>query len=146
MTINGCENSYFTLREGCKLRVFENRILRRLFGAKRDESGEWRRLNNEKRQYRSPNIVRMIKSRILRRASRVSRMEEGRSVFKNVRGKLTGKILLGRPRRRWGDNIRMCLKEVSKIRGTRLTGLIMGIIGEPLWMRHCTSVFHKPRI
>ena len=72
-----------TLREECRLRVLENRILRRIFGPKRDENGEWRRLHNEElyNLYRSPNIVRVIKCRILRYAGHVARMEEGRSAF-----------------------------------------------------------------
>ena len=73
-----------TLREECRLRVFENMILKRIFGPKRDENGEWRRLHNEELHslYRSPNIVRVIKSRLLRRAGYVDRMEEGKSAFK----------------------------------------------------------------
>ena len=62
--------------------------------------------------YRSPRIVRVIKSRRLRCAGHVARMEEGRNVFKILKGKPTGKRLLGRPRRRWEDNIRMILKEI----------------------------------
>jgi hypothetical protein len=63
--------------EECKLRVFKNRILRRIFGPKRDENEEWRRLHNEELQilYRSPNIVRVIRSRRLRWAGHVARME-----------------------------------------------------------------------
>ena len=85
--------------------VIENRILRRIFGFKRDENGEWRRLHNEELNslYRSPSIVRVIKSSRLRWA--LTRMEEGRSVFKILTGKPTGKILLGRPRRRWGTTL-----------------------------------------
>ena len=95
--------------------IFENGILRRISGPKRDENGEWRRLHNDKLHslYRSPNIVRVIKSRRLRWAGHVARMEEGRSAFKILTGKPTGKRLLGRPKRRWEDNIRMDLEEIS---------------------------------
>jgi hypothetical protein len=95
------------------LRVFENRILRRIFGPKRDENGEWRSLHNEKLHslYRSPNLVRVIKSRKLRWAGHVARIEEGMSAFKILTAKRTGKRLFGRPRRKWEDNIRMDLEE-----------------------------------
>jgi hypothetical protein len=65
VALYGCETWSITLREECRLRVFENRILRRIFGSKRDANWEWRRLQNEKLHnlYRSPNIFRMIKSR-----------------------------------------------------------------------------------
>ena len=78
----GCETWSLTLREECSLRVFENRI----FGRKRDENWEWRRLHNEELHslYRSPNIVRVIKSRRLRWAGHVARMEAGRNAFKSV--------------------------------------------------------------
>jgi hypothetical protein len=62
--------------------------------------------------YRSPNIVRVIKSKRLRWASHVARMKEGRSAFKILTGKPTGKRPLGRPRRRWEDNIIMDLNEI----------------------------------
>ena len=96
-------------------RVYENRILRRIFGPKRHEIGQWRRLHNEQLHslYRSPNIVRVIKSRRLRWAGYVVRMEEGRSAFKILTGKPPGKRPLGRPRRRWEDNIRMDLEEIG---------------------------------
>ena len=76
-------SSSLTLREESRLQVFENRILRRILGSKRDENGEWRRLHNEELHslYRSPNIVRVIKSRRLRWAGHITRMEEGRSAF-----------------------------------------------------------------
>ena len=67
--------------------------------------------------YRSPNIVRVIKSRRLRWAGHVARMEEGRSSFKILTGKPSGKRALGRPRRRWEDNIRMNLEEIGIIAG-----------------------------
>ena len=98
-----------------RLRVFENRILRRIFEHKKDENGEWRRLHNEQLHslYRLPNIVRVIKSRRLRWAGQLARMEEVRSAFKILTGKRTGKRPLGRPRRRWEDNIRMDLEEIG---------------------------------
>ena len=70
---------YITLREESRLRIFENRILRRIFGPKRDENEEWRRLHNEELHslYRSCNIVRVIKSRRLRWAGHAVRIEEG---------------------------------------------------------------------
>jgi hypothetical protein len=87
--------------------VFENRVLRRIFGSKRDEvTGEWRKLHNEKLRilYSSPNITRQIKSRIMRWAGHVARMGEERNVYRVLVGKPEGKIPLGRPRRRWDQN------------------------------------------
>ena len=97
------------------LSVFENRILRRTLGLKRYANGERRRLRNEELHslYRSPNIFRVIKSRILRWAGHVARMEEGRSAFKNLKGKPTGKRPLGKPTGRWKNNIRIDLKEIG---------------------------------
>ena len=101
------------LREEHRLRVFESRIPRRVFGIKRDTYGEWRRLHKELHSlYRSSNIVRVIKSRRLRWAGHVARMEEVRSGFKMLTGAPTGKRPLGRPRRRWEGNIIMNLKEI----------------------------------
>ena len=109
VVLYGCETWSLTLREESRLRIFENRILSRIFGPKRDENAEWRRVHNEELciLYRSPNIVRVNKSRRLRWAGYVARMEEGRSAFKILTGKPTGKRSLGRPRRRREDNIRM---------------------------------------
>ena len=100
----------------------------------RVEKGEVRRLHNEDLYslYRSPNIARVIKSRRLNWAGHVARMEEGRSAFKILTSKPTGKRPLGRPRRRWEDNIRMDLKKWVSIRGIRLIPLRTGVIGEPL--------------
>ena len=88
-----CETWSLTLREESRLREFENRILRRIIGPKRDENGEWRRLHNEELHslYRSPNIVRVIKSRRLRWSGHVLRMEEARSALKILTSKPTGK-------------------------------------------------------
>ena len=112
----GCESWSLTLREERRLRVFENGVLRRIFGPKRDEvTGEWRTLHNEelKGLYSSPNIVRVIKSRRMRWAGHAARMGEGRGVYRVLVGKSEGKRPLGRPRRRWEDNIRMDLQEVG---------------------------------
>ena len=115
VVLYSCETCSLTLREESRLRVFENRILRRIFGPKRDENVEWRRLHNEELHslYRSPNIVRVIKSRRLRWTGHVARIEERRSAFKMLTGKSTGKRPLGRPRRRWENNIRMNLEEIG---------------------------------
>jgi hypothetical protein len=77
--------------------------------------GEWRKLHNEELNglYFLPNIVRVIKSRKLRWAGHVARMEKGRAVYRVLVGKPQGKRLLGRPRRRWEDNVRMDLQEVG---------------------------------
>ena len=113
----GYENWSLTLREEHRLRVFENRVLRRIFGAKKDGvRGEWRKLHNEELNdlYCSPNIVRVIKSRRLRWAGHVERMEEGRGVHKVLVGKPEGKRPLEITRRRWEDNIKMGLQEVVR--------------------------------
>ena len=102
ISANGCETWSLTLREECRLGKFENSILKQTFGPKRDENGEWRRPHNKELHslYRSPNIIRVIKSRRLRWAGHVATMEESRSAFKVLTGKPTGKGALGRPRRR----------------------------------------------
>ena len=97
--------------------MFENRVMRRIFGPRRDRvTGKWRKLHNEELSdlYSSPNTVRVIKSRRLRWAGHVARMEEGRVVHKVLVGKPEGKRQLGRPRRRWEDNIRTDLEEVGR--------------------------------
>jgi len=104
------------LREERKLRVFENMVLRRIFGPRRDEvTGEWRRLHNEELNdlYSSPNIVWVIKSRRMRWAGHVALKCGEWGVYRVLVGKPEGKRLLGRPRSRWVDNIRMDLQEVG---------------------------------
>ena len=95
--------------------MFENGVLRRVFGSKRDEvKGEWRKLHNEEIRdlFTLHNNVRLVKSR-MRWAGHVARMGEGRGVHRVLVGKPEGKRPLGRPRRRWEDNIKMDLREVG---------------------------------
>jgi hypothetical protein len=103
------------LGEEHRLRVFENRVLRRIFGPKREEDGSWRKLHHNKLHslYSSPNIVRVIKSRRMRLAGHVARMGEGRGVYRVLVGKPESKRPLGRPRGRWKDNIKMELREIG---------------------------------
>jgi hypothetical protein len=116
VVLYGCENWSLTLWKEKRLRVFEIMVLRRIFGPRKDEvTGEWRRLHNEELNdlYSSANIVRVIKSRRMRWAGNVSRMGEERGVYRVLVGKPEGRRPLGRPRRRWVDNIRMGLQEVG---------------------------------
>ena len=108
-----CETWSLALREEYRLSAFENRILRRIFGPKRDENGEWKRLHNKELYslYHSPNIVRVIEFIILRCSGHVARMEENRRTLKILTGKPRGNISLGWPIRRWENNIRVDLKE-----------------------------------
>ena len=92
------------------------RVLRRVFGRKRDEvTGGWRKLHNEELGdlYSLPNIVRVVKSRRMRWAGHVACMGEGRGVHRVLVGKPEGKRPLGRPRRKWEDNIKLDLQEVG---------------------------------
>jgi hypothetical protein len=90
-------------------------VLRKIFGPKREEDGSWRKLHNDELHslYSSLNIVRVIKSRRMRWAGHVARMGEGRGVYRVLVGRLEGKRPLGRPRRRWEDNIKLDLREIG---------------------------------
>ncbi|KAJ4437130.1 hypothetical protein ANN_17265 [Periplaneta americana] len=102
-------------RMSSMLRVFENKVLRKIFGAKRDEvTGEWRKLYNAELHtlYSSPDIIRNIKSRLLRWAGHVARMGESGNAYRVLVESPEGKIPLGRPRRRWED-IKMDSREVG---------------------------------
>jgi hypothetical protein len=105
-----------TLREECRLWLFQNRVLRRMFGPERDEViGEWRRLHNQELHAlrSSPNIICVRKSRKMSRTGHVARMRERRGAYRVLVGKPEGRRLLERHRRRWEGNIKMYLREVG---------------------------------
>jgi hypothetical protein len=132
VVLYGSETWFVTLSEEHRLRVFENRVLRRLFGPTRDEvRGELKKLHNGELHnlYSSPDIIRQFKSRIMRWARHVARMGEGRNVYRLLVGKPEGKIPLGRPRRRWEDGIKMDLGEVGWGVWSGFTWLRIGTVG-----------------
>jgi hypothetical protein len=105
-----------TLRKECRLRVFENKVLLRIFGPTKDEvTGDWRRLHNEDLYalYFSPNIIRLIKSRRLRWAGHVARMRACKGAYRGLFGKPEKWRSLGRHRRKREDNIKTDLQEVG---------------------------------
>jgi hypothetical protein len=111
--------------------VFENRVLRRIFGPKRDEETRgWRKLHSEELHnlYSSPNIIRTIILRKVRWAGHVARMWR-RSMHIELWWKAKGKRLIGRPRRRWVDNIKMDLREIEGVVWTELLWLRIGTSG-----------------
>jgi hypothetical protein len=112
--------------------VFEKRVLRGIFGPKRYEvTGEWRRLHDEELNdlYSSRNIIRVMKSRRMRWAEHVARMGEGRGAYTILVGRPEGRRSLGRPRRRWEDNIKMDLQGVGWGAWTGLMWLRIGTGG-----------------
>jgi hypothetical protein len=115
VVLYGCETWSLTLREEQRLRGFENRMLRRIYRHKGVEDGSWRKLHNDELHslYSSPNVVRVIKSRRMRWAVHVARMGEWRGVYRVLVRRTEGKRPLGRPRRRWEDNINMDLREIG---------------------------------
>jgi hypothetical protein len=116
VVLYGCGTLYLTLREEHRLRVFENRVQRRIFGPKGDElTRGWTKLHNEELRdlYSSPSIIRIIKSRRVRWAGHIARLGNKRNDYRLLVGKPEGKRPLGRPRHRWVDNIRMDFGEVG---------------------------------
>jgi hypothetical protein len=114
VVLYGRETWSLTVGEEHRLRVFENRVLRKIFGPKRKENGSWRKLHNDELHslYSSPNIIKAIKSKRIRWARHVARMGEGRGVYRVLVGP-EGQRPLGRPRRMWEDNIKMDLREIG---------------------------------
>jgi hypothetical protein len=115
VVLYGCETLFLMIREEHRLRVFENRVLRRIFGPKRDGvTGVWRKLHNEELHslYSSPSIVRVMKSRRMRWAGHVARMGEVRGAYNILVGRPEGRKPLGRLRRKWEDNIKMDLVDI----------------------------------
>ena len=117
VVLYGCETWSPTLREEHRLRVLENKVLRMIFGSKRNEiTGEWRKLHNPELHalYSSPNIIRSLKLRRLRWAGHVARMEQSRNAYRVLVVKPEGNRPLGRSRHRLEDNIiKMDLREVG---------------------------------
>jgi hypothetical protein len=116
-----CETWSLRLREERRPRVYENRVLRRVFGPKRDEvTEEWKNLHNEELNdlYFLPNIVRVVKLRKIRWAGHVARMGEERGVHRVLVGKPGGKRSLGRPRRRLEDKLRWIFRKLEGVVGT----------------------------
>jgi hypothetical protein len=115
VVLYGCETWSLTLRKELRLRVFENRVLRRIFGPKRDEeTGGWRKVYNEELHnlFSSPSIIRTIKSRRMRWAGHVARMEK-RNAYRILVGEPEGKRPLGRPRRRLVNNMKLDFREIG---------------------------------
>jgi hypothetical protein len=115
MVLYGCETWSLILRKEHRLRVFEKRVLRRIFGPKRDNvEGCWKKLRNEELHnlYSLPSIIRIIRQWRMTCVGHVARMGEKRNACRILVGKLEGKRPLGRTRRRWVNNIKIYLREV----------------------------------
>ena len=120
------------MREERRLRVFENRVLRRVFGSTRDKvTGEWRKLHNEELSdcYSLPNIVRVVNSRRMRWAGHVACVGEGKGVHRVLVGKPEGKRPMGRPRRRLEVNIKWIFRKCEGVVGTGWSWLRIGTSG-----------------
>jgi hypothetical protein len=111
----GCKSLSLTLREEHRLRAFENRVLRRIFGPKRDEMIDLRKLHYEElyNLHSSRSIIGMTKSRRMKWARHVARMGETRNAYRILMVKPEGKRPVGRPRRKWVDNVKMDIREIG---------------------------------
>jgi hypothetical protein len=114
VVLYGCKTWSLTLREEHRLRVFEKRVLRKIFGPKREKDRSWRKLHNEEIHslYSSPNIIMVIKSRRMKWAGHVACIGEGRSVYRVLVGRPKGKRLFKKTRCRLEDNIKMDLRKI----------------------------------
>jgi hypothetical protein len=128
VVLYGCETWLLTLREECRLRGFENMVLKRVFGPKRDEvTEEWRKLHNEEMICtRYPNCSG---GKIEKNQMGVACGAYGGGVHRVLVGKLEGKMPLGRPRRRWEDNIKMIFRNLEGVVRTGLSWLRIGTGG-----------------
>jgi hypothetical protein len=134
VVLYGCETWSLRLSEEHRLRVSENRVLRRIFGLKRDEMiGGWRKLHNEELHnlYRSPSIIRIIKLR-MRWVGHLACMGGKKNLYRILVGKPEGNISLGRRRCGWEDNIRMDLREIGWVVWIGLIWPRIGTSGGPL--------------
>jgi hypothetical protein len=125
----GCETCSITLREEHSLRVFENRVLRRIFGPRRDElMEEWRKLHSGElpNLYLFPNVIRQIKSRKMSWVGYVARMGEERKLYKVFVGNLEGKTPFGRLRYRWEDGLEWILQGLVGRMWSGVTWLSVG--------------------
>jgi hypothetical protein len=125
VVLYGCETWSVTLREEHRLRMSENRVLRRIFGPKRDEvTEEWRKLHSGELHNlnSSPDIIREIKSRRMRWAGHEAVMGEGRNMYRVLVAKSERKRPLERPRRRWEEGIKMDFREIGWGWGVDLPG------------------------
>ena len=116
VVLYGCETWSHNLREERRLRVFENRVLRGIFGPKRDEvTWEWRKIHNEELNdlHSSPNIIRVINSPRMSWEQHVTRMGDRRDAYRVLVGNSEGKRPLGKPRRRWENNIMIDLQKIG---------------------------------
>jgi hypothetical protein len=132
VVLYGCEAWSLTLNEEHRQRVFENRVLRKMFRPKRDEvTGEWRKLHSGELHnlYSSPDIIRQIKSKRMRSAEHVACVGEGRNVYRVLVGKPEGKRPFERPTRRWEDGIKMTLRRLAGGVWSGFTWLRIGIFG-----------------
>jgi hypothetical protein len=132
VVLYGCETWSLTLREEHRLRVFENRVLKRIFRPKSDEvMAEGRKLHRGELHnlYSPPDIIRQIKSRRMKSEGHVAHMGQGRNVYRVLVGKPKGERPSGRPRRRWEDGIKMGLREIGWVVWSGFPWLRIGIVG-----------------